>query len=76
MLATMIKSFHINNFRSCRDVSLDGIGPILALAGRNGVGKTNILEGIDWVCKVATVAPLRYGVHAHGFDQKVEGTLI
>ncbi|OYV82766.1 MAG: hypothetical protein B7Z73_16820, partial [Planctomycetia bacterium 21-64-5] len=74
-LSPMINSFRIKNFRSCLDVSLDGIGPILALAGQNGVGKTNILEGIDWLAKVATVAPLRYGVHAQGFDEKVEGTI-
>lgn len=71
----MITSFHVKNFRSCKDVSLDGIGPILALAGRNGAGKTNILEAIDWLVKIATFAPWQYGVHVVSLDEKVEGNV-
>ncbi|HVX15110.1 MAG TPA: AAA family ATPase [Pirellulales bacterium] len=67
----MIKSVHIKNFRSCRDVYLEGIGTILALAGRNGAGKTNILEGIEWLSKVATATP----VHAQAIGERVEGAI-
>lgn len=72
----MIESFHIKNFRSCIDVSLDGIGQILALAGRNGAGKTNILEALDWLAKMATVAPWQYGVHVMDFEEKIEGKVV
>ena len=71
----MIKAFHVKNFRSCKNVSLDGIGPILALAGRNGAGKTNVLEAIDWLVKIATFAPWQFGVHVVSFDEKVEGAV-
>ena len=74
-LATMIKSVRIKNFRSCRDVLLDGIGPILALAGRNGAGKTNILEGIEWLSKVATATPVQYGTHVQALGERVEGAI-
>lgn len=43
----------IKNFRSCRDVVLDDLEGILALVGRNGAGKTNILRAIEWAAKTA-----------------------
>jgi predicted ATPase len=49
----MFKRIHIENYRSCRDVLLDALGPITALVGRNGAGKTNVLRAIEWISKVA-----------------------
>jgi predicted ATPase len=55
----MLKSIEINNFRSCYHTKLEFGQTICALAGKNGVGKTNILECIQWLCSsVATPEPL------------------
>ena len=50
----MIKNLRITNFRSCRSVNLHDLGDIIALIGRNGAGKTNLLRAIDWLARVAT----------------------
>lgn len=49
----MLKSVHIKNFRSCKDVKLEGLGFIAALVGRNGAGKTTILRAIEWMARTA-----------------------
>jgi len=41
----MIKSIHIQNFKSINDLKLD-LGSFNVLIGENGCGKSNILEGI------------------------------
>jgi predicted ATPase len=45
----MLTSVHIKNFRSCKDVKLEGLGPMVGLVGRNAAGKTTILEAIRQV---------------------------
>jgi ABC-type Na+ transport system ATPase subunit NatA len=42
----MLTRVHIVNFRLCRDVELDNAGPVVALIGKNGAGKSNILQAI------------------------------
>ncbi len=49
----MLTSFHIKNFRSCKDVKLEDMRPILGLVGRNGAGKTTILRAIEWAAATA-----------------------
>lgn len=49
----MLKSVHIQNFRSCKDVTLEGLAHISALVGRNGAGKTTILRAIEWMAHTA-----------------------
>jgi len=49
----MLTSFHIKNFRSCKDVKIEDMGPMLGLVGRNGAGKTTILRAIEWVARTA-----------------------
>lgn len=44
-----LESIRIENFRTCRSVELSNLGHLTVLVGRNGVGKSNILQGIDWV---------------------------
>lgn len=44
----MLTHIEIRNFRSCRHVVLDGLASMTALVGRNGAGKTNVLQAIEW----------------------------
>jgi predicted ATPase len=50
----MFRKCELWNFRSVRHVILDDMAAILALLGRNGVGKSNILKGVAWYAKSAT----------------------
>jgi predicted ATPase len=52
----MLTSVHIKDYRLCEDVRLHGLGMIAALIGRNGVGKTNVLQGISRTAKWAVAA--------------------
>jgi len=42
-----IKRLNIYNYRSLEEVSMNGLNPINILAGRNGSGKSNLLEALD-----------------------------
>ena len=52
----MFKFIKIENFRSCKLVVIDRMGPVMVLVGRNGVGKSNILAAIRWGASVAVSA--------------------
>lgn len=52
----MITSFHIQKFRTCRDVTVTGATHSTLLIGRNGAGKTNILGALEWVATEAVQA--------------------
>jgi len=47
----MLTKVHIHDFRSCHDVAIDVNRPVLALVGRNGAGKTNVLQSINWISR-------------------------
>lgn len=49
----MLRFVEIANFRSCEKVLLSDLQGVLALVGRNGAGKTNILRAIEWAAKTA-----------------------
>ncbi|MBO1853952.1 AAA family ATPase [Burkholderia cenocepacia] len=49
----MLQSLRIKNFRTCADVNITDVGEMLLLVGRNGAGKTSILEAVEWCAKVA-----------------------
>ena len=49
----MLRRVEISNFRSCESVVLTDLEGILALVGRNGAGKTNVLRAIEWASKIA-----------------------
>jgi predicted ATPase len=51
----MFKRIEIQNFRSCTKVCIDDPGPLVVLLGRNGAGKTTILQAIDWLARTATL---------------------
>lgn len=50
----MLLSVKIHQFRSCRNVSLRNLSRPIVLLGRNGAGKTNILQAIRWAATMAT----------------------
>ncbi len=50
----MLKSINIENFKSCKNTKLDFTESLCALIGKNGVGKTNILQAINWLARTAT----------------------
>lgn len=48
----MLESFTIKNFRSCENTSIRLNEPVIALVGKNGVGKTNLLHAIQLVAEL------------------------
>ena len=60
----MFKRIQIDRFRSCENVVLDDLGSMTALVGRNGVGKTNVLKAIEWLCQGSTLTAFG-GTDAH-----------
>ena len=50
----MLKSVRIKTFRLCHAVQLNDLGRVTALVGRNGAGKTNILQAISMAATAAT----------------------
>ena len=46
----------LKNFRTCGNVELTDLGHLTVLMGRNGVGKTNILQGIEWLAQTASAS--------------------
>jgi predicted ATPase len=50
----MLQRVEIRDFRSCHGVVLDDLTPMTVLAGRNAVGKSNILRAIQWAADTAT----------------------
>lgn len=50
----MFKRIQIKGFRTCRDVTLSGLGFVTGFVGQNGSGKTNILQAIRLLAELAT----------------------
>ena len=71
----MLKRIHIKNFRSCKDVVLDRLGPMTALVGRNGSGKTNILRAIDCLARMALSSDLGAAPEELQFPSKPSVTI-
>jgi AAA15 family ATPase/GTPase len=46
----MITEIKISNFRSLgQDVKISGLGPLVVFTGRNGSGKSNVLDALNEV---------------------------
>lgn len=52
----MLTDFRIQNFRSCADVAVSDLHAVTALVGRNGAGKSNILQAIAQTARISTSA--------------------
>jgi predicted ATPase len=68
----MITRIRIQQFRLCRDILIDNAGSILALVGRNGAGKSNILQAIFETARAATYAASESGY----IDRLPPGSLV
>lgn len=44
-----IKRLALVNFKGLRNVAVDFKGSVTTIAGRNGIGKTSIVDGFNWV---------------------------
>ncbi|MGE0479855.1 MAG: AAA family ATPase [Phycisphaerae bacterium] len=53
----MLESIRVQNFRSCEDVELRLGESIVALVGKNGAGKTNLLHAIQIVAQLCLGSP-------------------
>ncbi len=49
----MLTSVEIRGYKSCTSTDLQVGQPLVALVGKNGVGKTNLMQGISWATTVA-----------------------
>lgn len=45
----MLRSFHIENFKSLTDFTMSDMGQFVCLIGMNGAGKTAVLQAIDFL---------------------------
>jgi AAA domain, putative AbiEii toxin, Type IV TA system len=72
----MLESFGLKNFRSCVDVTVRVGEPVVALVGKNGVGKTNVLHGLRSVADLCAGEgdPL-FSLHPRDPSQPAEFTL-
>lgn len=50
----MLKSIRIKNFRSCASVELRLEDQVISLVGRNGVGKTTLLNAVQLIAQVGS----------------------
>lgn len=53
----MLESLSIKNFRSCDNATIRLEEPVVALVGKNGVGKTNLLHAIQLVADLCVGEP-------------------
>ncbi len=49
----MLTAVKIDHFLSCKNVSITDMSAFMALVGRNGAGKTNVLRAIEWAARSA-----------------------
>lgn len=49
---------HLKNFKSFIDVGLDLFKPVTLLIGKNGSGKTNVIEGVELLAQLVNGTPL------------------
>lgn len=50
----MLRSFHIENFKSLTDFTMSDMGQFVCLIGLNGAGKTSLIQAIDFMAHLAS----------------------
>ena len=50
----MLRSFHIENFKSLTDFTMSDMGQFVCLVGLNGAGKTSLIQAIDFMAHLAS----------------------
>ena len=51
---SMLRSFHIENFKSLSDFTMSDMGQFVCLIGLNGAGKTSLIQAIDFMAHLAS----------------------
>lgn len=76
----MLTELQIENFRSIRSLRLDGLGRINILGGRNGSGKSTVLEAIELLVTpkplVAAFQNLRRGLEVLPSQNTAQGSAV
>ena len=49
----MLRSFHIENFKSLTDFTMSDMGQFVCLIGMNGAGKTTVLQALDFMAHLS-----------------------
>ena len=68
----MFTNIKITDFKSCQETTLDGLGPVTVLVGRNGAGKSNILQAIEWLASVGSYQPQFIAPHRNSHNVAAE----
>ena len=71
-----LKKVTLRNFRTCHDVELTDLEHLTVLMGRNGVGKTNILQGIEWLARAASTPKVSLYDDPSGLDKNFFGQIV
>jgi len=71
-----LKKVTLKNFRTCHEVELNDLEHLTVLMGRNGVGKTNILQGIEWLARAASTPKVSLYDDPSGLDKNFFGQIV
>lgn len=44
-----IKKIQIKNFKSIKEITLEGVSPLMVLVGANGSGKSNFADALKFI---------------------------
>ena len=68
----MISKINIENFKSIKSLQLTDLKPIIGIWGKNGSGKSSLLQSIVWAAK-NNGKTTGNGINIQNFSHKVEG---
>jgi predicted ATPase len=68
----MLTRLQINGFKNLRDVDLH-FGPFTCVAGRNGVGKSNLFDAIGFLSDLASMPLVQAALKVRGTGDRISG---